>query len=302
MRFAHFSDPHLPLPPGLPRPLRLLAGKRLLGYLSWLRNRRYRHDPLVLRALTEDVATHAPDHWLVTGDLVNLALPAEFEAARRWLEGLGPTDAITVIPGNHDALAAVPAAVALEQWRPWLTGDAAEDTAGGDFPFVRVRGPVAFVCLSSAEPTPPFLATGRLGEAQVARLAEALAHLGARGLFRVVAVHHPAEDGTVGRRRALRDAEALREAIAGSGAELVLHGHAHHPHLGHILGPHGPVPVSGVPSASAGRGRQGHHARWHLHTVERSGDGWMLHTTVRGLGPDGRFTTEGHWHTHLPAG
>ena len=301
MRFAHFSDPHLPLPPGLPRPLRLLAGKRLLAYLSWVRNRRFRHDPFVLRALTEDVAAHAPDHWLITGDLVNLALPSEFEAARGWLEGLGPADAITVIPGNHDALAPLPAAAGLEQWRPWLTGDAAGNTAAG-LPFVRVRGPVAFVCLSSAEPTPPFLATGRLGEAQVARLAETLAHLGARGLFRVVAVHHPAEDGTVSGRKALRDAKALREAIAGNGAELVLHGHAHHAHLGHVPGPHGPVPVSGVPSASAGRSRQDRHARWHLHTVERSGDGWMLHTTVRGLGPDGRFATEGHWHTRLPAG
>lgn len=301
MRFAHFSDPHLPLPPGLPRPLRLLAGKRLLGYLSWLRNRRFRHDPLVLRALTEDVAAHAPDHWLITGDLVNLALPVEFAAARRWLEGLGPADAITVIPGNHDALVPVPAAVGLEQWRPWMAGDAAEETAA-EFPFVRVRGPVAFVGLSSAEPTPPFLATGRLGEVQVARLAEALAHLGGRGLFRVVAVHHPAEDGTVGRRKALRDAKALRKAIAESGAELVLHGHAHRAHLGHVPGPRGPVPVSGVPSASAGRNRHGRHARWHLHTVERSVDGWMLHTTVRGLTPDGCFATEGQWHTRLPTG
>ena len=51
-----------------------------------------------------------PDHIAVTGDLVNLALDDEVEAARGWLETVGPPDLVSVVPGNHDAY--VPGALA----------------------------------------------------------------------------------------------------------------------------------------------------------------------------------------------
>ena len=52
--------------------------------------------------------------------------------------------------------------------------------AAAGFPFVRRRGPLALIGLSTAVPTPPFMATGRLGEAQLARLGETLVALAAR--------------------------------------------------------------------------------------------------------------------------
>src|ERR1700728_1431369 len=77
---AHLSDPHLP---PLPAPrLRELAGKRALGYLNWKRNRYKFHRRDVLDALVSDIRSQAPDHIAVTGDLVNLALEAEFVPAR----------------------------------------------------------------------------------------------------------------------------------------------------------------------------------------------------------------------------
>src|SRR3979409_903063 len=98
---AHLSDPHLP-----PLPVARLrdpASKRALGYLNWTRNRHRYHRREVLDALVSDIRAQRPDHIAVTGDLVNLALEAEFapEAAR--LESVGAPQDVTVIPGNHDA-------------------------------------------------------------------------------------------------------------------------------------------------------------------------------------------------------
>jgi 3',5'-cyclic AMP phosphodiesterase CpdA len=100
-RLAHLSDPHLP---PLPAPrLRELAGKRALGYLNWTRNRGRFHRREVLDTLVSDMQAQTPDHIAITGDLVNLALEAEFPPARSWVESVGTPDRVTVIPGNHDA-------------------------------------------------------------------------------------------------------------------------------------------------------------------------------------------------------
>src|ERR1700709_1996372 len=98
---AHLSDPHLPPLPAA--RLRDLAGKRALCYLNWIRNRHKYHRREVLDALVADIRAKRPDHIAVTGDLVNLALEAEFAPAAAWLESVGAPQDVTVIPGNHDA-------------------------------------------------------------------------------------------------------------------------------------------------------------------------------------------------------
>ena len=290
LSFAHLSDPHLPLP-GQPLSWRLLTAKRVLGHRAWHGRRRHHHRAEVLAALVADVAAARPDHLLVTGDLVNIALPAEFEAARAWLETLGRPEEVTVVPGNHDRYVAMPVADGTEHWRPWMQ----DDTGADGFPFVRRRGPVAFVCLSTAVPTAPLLASGRLGADQIARAEALLADLGRERLFRVLTLHHPPEDRPTGRRKGLSDRRALQRAVARTGAELVLHGHQHDSRFGRLEGPRGPVPVLGVPSASAAEdARKGEPARWHLLRVEREDGGWHLSCTARGLTTRG-FATLGRW-------
>ena len=72
---AHLSDPHIgPLPK--PRP-RDLIGKRLTGYLNWQRRDKI-HDMDVLTRLVADMHAHRPDHIMMTGDVMNIGLPAEF--------------------------------------------------------------------------------------------------------------------------------------------------------------------------------------------------------------------------------
>src|SRR5580693_7896786 len=159
---AHLSDPHLaPLP--APR-LRDIANKRALGYLNWKRNRRKFHRREVLDALVSDIRSQAPDHIAVTGDLVNLALEAEFAPSRAWLESVGAPDRVTVVPGNHDAYVRATQHRFAEAWGSYLGGD---DTTGAAFPSQRRRGPLVLISLSSAVPTPPLMAMGTLGQTQL---------------------------------------------------------------------------------------------------------------------------------------
>ena len=118
---AHLSDPHLP-----PMPVarfRDLANKRALGYLNWTRNRHKYHRREVLDALVADLRAQQPDHVAVTGDLVNLALEAEFAPSRAWLESVGAAEHVTVIPGNHDAYVRATSHRAAEAWDDYLRGD-----------------------------------------------------------------------------------------------------------------------------------------------------------------------------------
>lgn len=219
----------------------------------------------MLIALRDDLTRMAPDHACVTGDLTNIALPEEFAAAADWLASLGDPASVSVVPGNHDAYIRVPAAKALDLWRAWMTGD--DGTSG--FPYVRRRGPVAFVGASSAVPTAPFLATGRLGPAQRARLEHALTRLGQERLFRVLLIHHPPQRGAVRSRHQLSDAGAVRQLLATAGAELVLHGHAHRRLDAVLTGPdQAGIPVLGVGSASAVGAHGRSPAHYHLFRLD----------------------------------
>ena len=153
-------------------------------------------------------------------------------------------------------------------------------------PRLRVRAGVALVGVSSAVPTPPGSARGRIGERQLARLEQVLTQAGEDGLARVVLVHHPVLAGAP-RRKALADAPRLRAVLARAGAELVLHGHLHRASLGATAGPTGPIPVLGAPSASSTRGGAAA-ARWHALSLaaDRRG-GVEIEVRVRGLGADG---------------
>jgi 3',5'-cyclic AMP phosphodiesterase CpdA len=282
-RLAHLSDPHLPPPPGA-LGWRDLASKRLLSGLAW-RRKGVQHQPQVLAALIADVRAYAPDHVAVTGDLTNFSSTPEFAAARTWLGSLGPASAVTVSPGNHDALVER-GAEPFAPWREWLG-----DEAGGDFPQVRERAGVALINLCSAVPTAPHLATGRLGAEQLRRLEVVLADLAGRKLFRVLMIHHPPAVGAVSGRKALEDGAALRELLAIHGVNLVLHGHAHEALTNSLPGPDGPIPVLGVPSASAAEGGRHAPARWHAIEV---GEDRAVRVVARGL-KDGGFETLGSY-------
>jgi 3',5'-cyclic AMP phosphodiesterase CpdA len=274
---AHLSDPHLPPLPAA--RLRDLAGKRALGYLNWTRNRHKYHRREVLDALVADMQAQRPDHIAVTGDLVNLALEAEFTPARAWLETVGTPREVTVVPGNHDAYVRATRHHFAGAFEQYLSGDAGTD--GALFPFVRRRGPLALLGMSSAVPTAPLMATGRLGRAQLDALDRHLAQLSTDDAFRVLLVHHPLHSDS--RMKRLTDSKALRAVLKRRGVELVLHGHDHIHSTMWFEGADRQIPAIGVPSASALAHRHYPAAAYNLFSIQRDGDQWRCVQTVRGL-------------------
>jgi 3',5'-cyclic AMP phosphodiesterase CpdA len=275
---AHLSDPHLP---PLPAPrLRDLAGKRALGYLNWTRNRQRFHRRDVLDTLVSDMQAQAPDHIAITGDLVNLALEAEFAPSLKWLESVGAPDRVTVIPGNHDAYVRATQHRFAEAWGNYLDSD---DKAGGGaaFPSVRRRGPLALISVSSAVPTPPLMATGWLGRTQLDALERVLAGLASEQAFRVLLIHHPLRSDS--RAKRLTDSQEVLALLKQYGVELILHGHDHVHSTIWVDGPNGPIPAVGVPSASALAHGRHPAAAYNLFSIERDGAAWRCEQTVRGL-------------------
>ncbi len=286
-RLAHLSDIHLgPLPPV--RRIDLMS-KRLTGYINWHRNRKDDGAGTRQLRLVADMRSHQPDHIAITGDLVNIGLPAEIDNARAWLESLGPPDKVTVIPGNHDAYVRSSIETYLSAWQPFMRGDsdlAAAPTSAA-FPFLRRRGRIALIAVSTALATPPFMATGTIGSAQLRALAELLRLAGRQGLFRIVLIHHPPLPKPLWRRtRRLTDAANFRDVIAAEGAGLVLHGHDHERSLAMIDGPNHPVPVIGVPAASGSAHAADRHAGekasgYALHEIEAANTGYRVTTIHR---------------------
>ena len=280
---AHLSDPHLGPLPDL--RWRELASKRVLGYVNWRRNRSAVLGAETVRAVVDDLRDARPDHVAVTGDLVNLGLPAEIAEARHWLDSLAGPEQVTLVPGNHDAYVKGAVARFEAAGQPYRPGDGAEAVVR--FPFVRRRGPVGLVGVSTAIATAPFMATGRIRAPEATALADALAELGREGLFRVVLIHHPPVAGATHWHRRLIGARLFRDAIAKAGAELVLHGHNHRTHVASLPGPAGPVPVVGVASASEvpREGRPG--GSYLLFRIGRWGNGFACDVAERGLARSG---------------
>ena len=265
---AHLTDPHLPL--GQPSLLQAMS-KRGLSYANWLRSRRFLHRPEIAARIVADIKAMKPDFIAMTGDLVNFSLEQEFEKAAQWLADLGPPALVGVIPGNHEAMVRGFEARMMRHWAAYCSGD---DGQPG-FPWLRRRGDVALIGLSSAIATPPFMATGRVGGEQLSALSRHLAVAGRDGLCRVVLIHHPPTSITR-RRKALTDRAALCEVIAREGAELVLHGHTHRADLSWIDTAAGRVPVIGAPACGMKPGKGHSAAAWPRLEISCEGPAWRL--------------------------
>ncbi|WP_274426526.1 metallophosphoesterase family protein [Chelativorans sp. YIM 93263] len=289
-RLAHFSDIHLgPLPDVTYREL---LSKRITGFINWHRHRRLSLDHGLIDKISDDILAAKPDHIALTGDLVNLALEKEIETARLWLESLGEPHDISVVPGNHDAY--VPRALykVCQAWDAYMTGDKAGAAGRDRFPYLRVRGPVAIIGVSSARATAPFLASGYFTEKQQRRTARILDETGERGLFRIVLIHHPPVRGATGPHKRLLGISRFQKLVREHGAELVLHGHTHLPTVHRITGPQDTaVPVVGVAAAGQAHGGAKPPAHYNLFEIAGEAGSWRLHLTRRGaIGGDGDVT------------
>lgn len=287
---AHLSDLHLTSLNNT--AISPLLNKRMLGYLSWWRKRRFVHRSEIVEALLEDLKTTRPDHIAVTGDLTHLGLPDEFAEAAQWLSQLGPPDQVTVIPGNHEAYVGQDWADQLSVWAAYLKSDNERENRHktGFFPSLRIRGPIALLGLCSARPSLPFLAVGSLDQKQLDTFAKLLQTTGDAGLLRVILVHHPPVPGSIKWRKRLDNSSALTELIGRYGAELVLHGHTHAPTYTEVRTPVGNIPVVGAPSASELNPHARRCASYNLYMLKQNGENRQLTMRVRSYSEkSGRF-------------
>ena len=130
----------------------------------------------------------------------------------------------------------------------------------------------AIIGLSTAVPTPPFFASGRLGGEQLRHLGGLLETAAQRGLYRIVVLHHSPHSMSF--RRGLSDADRLLSTLAGPGAELIIHGHGHRQMHAMLQAGERHIPVFGVPSASASYDDPAKSPGYNLYEVNRAQEGW----------------------------
>lgn len=276
---AHLSDPHILDLRGVPLH-RMLLNKRLTGWINLRLKRGHKHRPSVVEAMMADLRALAPDHVAITGDLTNLALEPEFEAALAMIERLGmhPSQ-VSVVPGNHDLYTEGSQRSRRfgTYFEKYITSDLdlAVELPGGRFPFVRLRDDLALIGLSSAVPRLPLIASGRLGEAQRRALREALDHPEVRSRVPVVLSHHPIVDplGRLGPlMRGLEDLADFREVLDHGRDVLALHGHWHRRGHERLAGAKGAtIHRLGATSASLVHHDEEKMASYNVYEIDREG-------------------------------
>ena len=260
----------------------------------------------VADAIAADALAQKPDHFAVTGDLANLGLPSEYDVAFAWLSALGGPEEVSVVPGNHDIYTSrLHGASCIERWAPFMRSSEGGHQPSGSvtFPYVRIVGRVALIGLCSAVPTPVFVASGRLGDKQIAALAGVLERLKREDFIRVILIHHPPLADQAPPRRGLEDAVALEQVLDAHGAELILHGHNHTDSVVWKEGRGQALPVVGIASASAARlHKKEPLARYNLLRISREGNAVKILRTQRGLkAPDGEIVELSHQELARPS-
>ncbi|MCK7514401.1 MAG: hypothetical protein MZV70_67220 [Desulfobacterales bacterium] len=161
----------------------------------------------------------AADQVVVTGDLTQLALPGECDAARRCLEAIGPPRNVFMIPGNHDALVVGRVGERRCPAGPdYLASDEPRAPGRTEWPALRVRGPDRPDRAVQRASDPPVLGRRPHRRGPARPLFRAGWTLPARrSLYRVLLIHHPPVPGHAvraqapgGCRRAGRDGSAAR--------------------------------------------------------------------------------------------
>ena len=170
-----------------------LFNKRITGYMNLRFHRKSVHKPFAVEASLREVRKLGVDHVVITGDVSNLALEREFELVRTVLDrelGMSP-DQVSMVPGNHDTYTR--GSFRTQRFASMFAACVKSDlaVADGPFPYVRLRGPVALIGLSTAVPRPPLVAAGEFGPKQLEALGRLLEHPEVRSRTPVILQHHP---------------------------------------------------------------------------------------------------------------
>lgn len=230
MKIGHISDLHWLDMHGA--RVRDFFNKRWIGGLNLLAGRARKHTQDAVLSALDALKRADVDHVVLTGDLTNLALNAEFHAVKDVLNRYFDDSQLTIVPGNHDFYTRESGKKKRFESIVYRNGCPGELdlTQGNVWPFVRLRGDVAIIGLNSALPRAWFVAGGRLGEVQLLALEQLLQHPEVKSRFKIVALHHhlfrvvrsPGE-----RWRHLDDRKAFLDICQKYNVDLIIHGHNH---------------------------------------------------------------------------
>ena len=183
--------------------------------------------PQVMAALTSLVKQQQPNLVVLSGDITQRAKPAQFQAARSFMESLQVP--FLAIPGNHD----IPL---LNIWSRLRNPYARHIAAfGTELEPVYSSPDMMVICVNTTRAWRH--KHGELSAQQIARVTDLLSQASAEQL-RIVVVHQPvAVTRAKDKVHLLRGHSAALTAWSAAGADLVMGGHIHLPYV---------LPLSGL--------------------------------------------------------
>jgi 3',5'-cyclic AMP phosphodiesterase CpdA len=203
--------------------------------------------PSVVDALVALAKQQRPDLLVLSGDITQRARPAQFKAARAFMDRLDAP--MLAVPGNHD----IPL---FDVWtrlcRPYSAHVAA---FGADLEPMHVSPDLMVVCVNTTRSWRH--KHGEVSAQQIERVGLLLENAGAKQL-RVVVVHQPiAVTRTQDAPNLLRGHTAALHRWAAAGADIVMGGHIHLPYVMELQGLARTLSVVQAGTAVSSRVRRG---------------------------------------------
>lgn len=260
LRILHFSDVHVTAPlDEVPR--QQLLNKRVLGLanLRWHRGPMFADAAAKLGLLARFAQRQAVDLAICTGDYTALGTVPELRAARQAIEPFTEVPlGLFTVPGNHDLY--MPDALVDGRFEnffgEFLRSDAPDLCTDGLWPIVKLPNPsLAVVLVNSSRPNPElWRSSGRISDAQLGGLRQALADERLKNRFVIIATHYAPRLAS-GRPdsvfHGLKNADAFLAACTQARRGMVIFGHVHRRYCVRL--PDCPLPLFGAGSATHGR-------------------------------------------------
>ena len=171
--------------------------------------------PDLLVKVIDEINEMNPDVVIITGDITENGYYMEFEKAAEYMDNIEPPK--LVIPGNHDA----------RHVGDQVFSEIIKKRCGT---LNLKNNGLKVIGLDSSEPD---LDYGKVGRAQQNFMEKELKNAQKDGLYKIIALHHhiiPVPK-TGRERNVLSDAGDILQSIIDGGANLVLSGHKHMPHV-----------------------------------------------------------------------
>jgi 3',5'-cyclic AMP phosphodiesterase CpdA len=239
LRILHFSDVHLPAPPGAFRTPDILHPKRLLALINFYlrRNTKYADALQKLHGLRDFLVREPVDYLLYTGDTLNFGLEREFTAAAPRIAetfALARRGALA-IPGNHDLYTDASLIHHRNYFAPRIRSDLPEAASPTGAPLVRWMGDDAVaIAFNTARPRFAFWnSSGRVPILELDALGRLLDRPEIAARRRIfLMTHYPFDER--GFFHGLRNSRPLLKLLHGRNNLVLLHGHNHRPYT-HLL-------------------------------------------------------------------